>query len=121
MNANVASSMIKGIKLFEDMDKLEKKFYTTLEEKNIKIESYNDIERIEVLFNKTLKEILQDIKKSSFDNEEKKILEIRVILDMHGRFAEKFNLDPMMVPQYLGQYNIDIFNKAVEDFKQLSF
>ena len=116
-------TITKGIGVLNDVLKLEEEFYKMIEDKGLSF-SQNDpssIERIEGHFNKTLDKMITLMNNSDFEKDEKALMNNRFILDMHGRFADRYNIDVMMLPQLLGPYNTRIFNEAVQDFKEQKF
>lgn len=108
------------IPVFGKIDKEVEEFYKFLKEKDIEPKSPTDIERIERFFNKTLKAVLELMDNSSFNINDKELMKARLILDMHGNFAEKFNIDFMTLPTLLGAWNEEIFKNAMENLIKYS-
>ncbi len=106
-------AMAAQIPLFVEIDKEVEDFYSFLKDKNIEPKPNESLERIEKFFNKTLKIIIDLVKKSEYSREDKELLIARLILDMHGNFAEKYNINFEQLPSLLGSWNVDVRQKSM--------
>lgn len=113
-------AMAASVPLFVNIDKEDAIFYQLIKDKNIEPKTLQDLERIEKFFNKTLKNILQLVKDSDFDEDEKQLLNARLVLDIHANFADKFGFNFMEVPGALGPWNQEIFRKAMSLMQQFA-
>ncbi len=112
------ASMVKQSKLFIQINELDEKLYKTIEEKGLEIKSLVDVERVERFFNPILKELIKVIEKNPQQTPQlTSIVKNRVIIDFHGRFAEKYKLDMMQVVEKLGKYNVKLFSDALSGLK----
>ena len=103
-------------KVFGEIDEINEGFYKVIKDKNIQIKSLMDIERVEIMFEKTLKELLKLIESiDNYENQIKQIIKARVILDFHGRFADSYGFDLMAVVDRLSSYNKTQFTWAMEN------
>lgn len=111
-------SIAATMPIFKAIDDEVASFYQLLKDKNIEPKSHEDVERVERFFNKSLKTILALMDKSSFEPDEKELMKARLVLDMHGNFAEKFNLNFINLPSLLGKWNQEMFTKAMENLQK---
>ena len=112
-------AMMAQIPMFVEIDKEVDNFYKLLKEKNIEPKNYNDIERIEKFFNKTLKEITNIVKKSEYSDEDKTFLLSKLTVDMYGKLGDEYNLDFQQIPVYMGRWNVENFNQAAENLSKM--
>jgi ERCC4-related helicase len=103
-----------------EADNIEKEFYKQIQDKKIEIKTPQDIERIDVLFNDSLKSMINIIKDGSYDEEEGLIIKSRFIIDFHVRLAEKYGFNPYDIASYFGSHNVNMFEQAVKDIKKFT-
>lgn len=112
----IKQNISNQIQKLNKIDEIEKDFYQVIQDKNIQIKTPSDIERIDVLFNDSLKKMLKVIE--GYDEEEYTILKSRFIIDFHVRLAEKYNFDQYSIASYFGSYNERIFQEAIKNIKK---
>jgi len=104
--------------IFFKISEEEEKFHQLLIDKDIIPKNIDDIERIERLFNSSLETISNIVKKSTFSESEKEFILCKLIIDFHGRTAEKYGFDFFTFPELLGKSNAEKFLKAIEKFNK---
>jgi hypothetical protein len=113
-----AKSIAATNKVFGEIDNINNNFYSQIKLKKIEIKSLIDIERVEILFEKSLKELMKLIDDlDSYEPQIKQIIRARLIIDFHGRFSESFGLDLMSVVERLSAYNKQQFAWALENIE----
>jgi len=99
--------------LFVDLDKKIDNFYELLKEKNIEPKGdISSVGNIEVLFNRTLNDILDTIKKSTFDEDSKELLKYNMIVGFTFRTAEKYGFPVLSFVGALSSKNSEQYSKA---------
>jgi len=99
--------------LFIELDKKIDNFYNLLKEKNIEPKgNVSTVGTIEVLFNKTLNDIIDTIKKSSFDADSKDLLRYNLIVGFTYRTAEKYGFPVVPFASALSSKNLELYSEA---------
>jgi len=111
-----AKALAATNKVFGEIDRIADEFYNQIQTKKIQIQTINDVERVQILFEKTLKELVKLIDGvTSYDKPIIQVIKARVIIDLHGRFGERYNLDLFTLVDKLGGYNKKQFEWALEN------
>jgi hypothetical protein len=101
--------------VFNEIGNISKKLYKDIEDKNIKFDTVDDIKKVEMLFEYTLKELIALIDNINVDEMMLKTIKVSVIIDLHCRFTENNNIDLAIFIDNLSDYNKSKFEWAQDN------
>jgi len=98
--------------VFSNIDIEVNNFYILIKEKNIEPKELKDLQRIDILFQQTIKNVKILIDSSPYPDEMKKIIYSRFVIDMYGKLHETFNLPFELIPENFGPASVRQFKEV---------